>query len=162
MIRYLRVSVLVVAVDADRGVANVVGSGKNITIGLDRDRHWEHAYASTVHAAQGQTVDRVLVHLDTKYERIMASESFYVAISRARQEARLYVNDESGVAVSLGRSLQRPYALEALTSARSSVQLDRSRTSEAGVRTRTGRSLHENYDSIPHSLRLGSRSPLSR
>jgi len=51
-------------------------------------RHWEHAYASTVHAAQGKTTDRVLVHLDTKYEKTIGSESFYVAISRARHEAR--------------------------------------------------------------------------
>ena len=122
---------VVVAVDAGRGVAIVDGSGKNVTISLDRDRHWEHAYASTVHAAQGQTVDRVLVHLDTKYEKTMGSESFYVAISRARQEAKLYVNDKSGVAVALGRSLQRPYALEALTLARSYSQSDHLRENEA-------------------------------
>jgi ATP-dependent exoDNAse (exonuclease V) alpha subunit len=125
--------VQVVSVDGARHVAMVHGSRNVEALDLSTQRHWEHAYASTVHAAQGKTSDRVLVYIDTKYEQTIGSESFYVAISRARQEARLYVNDESGVAVALGRSLQRPYALEALTS-RNSVQLDRSPTNEAGVR----------------------------
>jgi len=69
-------------------VALVRGSQNTEALDLRHMRHWEHAYASTVHAAQGKTTDRVLVHLDTKYEKTIGSESFYVAISRARHEAR--------------------------------------------------------------------------
>ena len=85
----------VISVDAAKGVATVRGSRSAEPLDLSTKQHWEHAYASTVHAAQGKTADRVLVHLDTRYEKTIGSESFYVAISRARQEARLYTNDQS-------------------------------------------------------------------
>jgi ATP-dependent exoDNAse (exonuclease V) alpha subunit len=89
---------------------------------LATKQHWEHAYASTVHAAQGKTADRVLVHLDTRYEKTIGSESFYVAISRARQEARLYTNDQSKLALTVGRSRQGQYGIEALESAISATK----------------------------------------
>ncbi len=55
------------------------------------------------------------MNLDTKYEQAMGSESFYVAISRARHEARLYVDNQSHLAVAVGRPQQKQYALEAMT-----------------------------------------------
>jgi conjugative relaxase-like TrwC/TraI family protein len=109
-------TVTVVSVDPVRGEARVTGSGRSETLGLGRDLHWEHAYATTVHAAQGKTTDRVLVHIDSRYAKTVGSESFYVAISRARQEARLYVDDRSKVTIAIGRSQQKQYGLEALES----------------------------------------------
>jgi ATP-dependent exoDNAse (exonuclease V) alpha subunit len=107
-------AVEVISVDTSKGVARVRGSRIVEALDLKDDRHWEHAYASTVHAAQGKTTDRVLVHLDTKFEKTIGSESFYVAISRARHEARLYVDDQSRLALAVGRSQQKLYGLEAL------------------------------------------------
>jgi len=104
----------VVSVDADKRVAMVRGSRNAEALDLSTQRHWEHAYASTIHAAQGKTTDRVLVHIDTKYEQTMGSESFYVAISRARHEAKLYVDDRSKLAMAVERSTQKQYGLEAL------------------------------------------------
>lgn len=46
------------------------------------------AYASTVHGAQGMTVDRAVVLLDPRFDRHAA----YVAASRARDETRLVVD----------------------------------------------------------------------
>jgi ATP-dependent exoDNAse (exonuclease V) alpha subunit len=106
----------VISVDIAKGLATVRGSHGTEALELDAKQHWEHAYASTVHAAQGKTADRVLVHLDTKYEKTIGSESFYVAISRARQEARLYVDDHTKVILAIGRSQQGQYGLEALES----------------------------------------------
>jgi ATP-dependent exoDNAse (exonuclease V) alpha subunit len=71
-------------------------------------QHWEHGYASTVHAAQGRTADRVLVHLDARYEKTVGSESFYVALSRARHQAKLYTDDQLRLGEVVGRSQQRP------------------------------------------------------
>lgn len=110
-------AVEVIAVDTSKGMATVRGSRIVEALDLKGDRHWEHAYASTVHAAQGKTADRVLVHLDTKFEKTIGSESFYVAISRARHEARLYVDDRSRLPVAIGQSQQKQYGLEALESA---------------------------------------------
>ena len=105
--------------DTSKGVATVRGSRIVEALDLKGNRHWEHAYASTVHSAQGKTTDRVLVHLDTKFEKTIGSESFYVAISRARHEARLYVDDQSKLAVAIGRSRQKQYGLEAIEFTRS-------------------------------------------
>jgi conjugative relaxase-like TrwC/TraI family protein len=102
----------VLAVDAESRVARVFESGRIATVNLRVTQHWEHGYASTVHAAQGKTADRVLVHLDSKYEKTVSSESFYVAISRARHEAKLYTDDRSKLAAMVGKPLDRPYALE--------------------------------------------------
>ncbi len=109
----------VISVDAAKGVATVRGSRGAERLDLSTKQHWEHAYASTVHAAQGKTADRVLVHLDTKHDKTIGSESFYVAVSRARHEARLYTNDQFKLALTVGRSQQRQYGLDALESARS-------------------------------------------
>ena len=106
--------VQVLSVDAARRVAMVQGSRSAQVLDLGAQQHWEHAYASTIHAAQGKTTDRVLVHIDTKYEQTIGSESFYVAISRARHEAKLYVDDRSKLTLAVERSAQKPYGLEAL------------------------------------------------
>jgi len=111
----------VISVDTAKGVAMVRGSRNAEALDLSRMRHWEHAYASTVHAAQGKTADCILVHLDTKYEKTIGSESFYVAISRARHEARLYVDDRSKLTLAVERSRQKQYGLEALESAPSAT-----------------------------------------
>jgi hypothetical protein len=106
--------VQVLLVDPARRVAMVQESRGAELLDLSAKQHWEHAYASTIHAAQGKTTDRVLVHIDTKYEQTMGSESFYVAISRARHEAKLYVDDRSKLAVAVERSAQKQYGLEAV------------------------------------------------
>jgi hypothetical protein len=55
-------------------------------LNLDQERHWEHAYASTVHAAQGATVDQVLVHLDTKHEKTIGGGTIHLPTRRNRSE----------------------------------------------------------------------------
>lgn len=104
----------VVSVDTSKGVATVRGSKIVEALDLKHDRHWEHAYASTVHAVQGRTTDRVLVYIDSQFEKTISSESFYVAISRARHEARIYVDHRSKFALVAGRSHQKQYGLEAV------------------------------------------------
>ena len=76
--------------------------------------------------------DRVLVHLDTKFEKTIGSESFYVAISRARHEARLYVDDRSKLTLAVGRSQQKPYGLEASESVTPVVAGKKERSEKRG------------------------------
>jgi len=55
-------------------------------------RGLEHDYAATAHAVQGETVDRVIVAMNAT-ERLATQKSFYVEISRARDEAILLTDN---------------------------------------------------------------------
>ena len=47
-------------------------------------RHVDRAWASTVHAFQGRTVDTVIVAMEASHPHLTTQKSFYVDISRAR------------------------------------------------------------------------------
>jgi ATP-dependent exoDNAse (exonuclease V) alpha subunit len=69
----------------------------------------------TSHSSQGQTADRVLVHVDT--ERIGAQlvnrRLAYVAVSRGRYDAQIYTNDKAQLGNALSRDVSHRSALEA-------------------------------------------------
>lgn len=70
-----------------------VGLEHSLTLDMKRPLRVDHAYCTTVHAAQGQTCDRVLVDADVS--GAMANQSlYYVAISRARHGVTLYTDDK--------------------------------------------------------------------
>jgi len=97
--------------DRDRGVRNaemakVVGvnghnvtfelkDGKQITIDITKpeNKHWDHAYANTVHASQGGTVKYVMVNGEDWRRNLVNQKMFYVSLSRAKENAFVYVND---------------------------------------------------------------------
>lgn len=61
---------------------------------LPRDyRTFTHGYAVTSHAAQGKTVDEVMVVASSRSFPAVSQEQFYVSISRARERARIYTDD---------------------------------------------------------------------
>ncbi|ARR15459.1 MobF family relaxase [Xanthomonas citri] len=76
----------------------------------NRPLHLEHAYASTVHSAQGLTNDRALIALDTK-SRTTSMNLYYVAISRARQETRVYTNNRGELPAAIARRFDKTTAL---------------------------------------------------
>ncbi len=56
------------------------------------DRNVDHAYAQTIHTAQGQTFHATHVYVDTG----VRAEHGYTALSRARGETHLWINDSPG------------------------------------------------------------------
>ena len=56
-------------------------------------RHIDHAYAATTHAAQGSTCERVIAVLDADPMPLTNQLTFYVQISRAREEVVLLTDD---------------------------------------------------------------------
>ena len=56
-------------------------------------RHLDHAWASTVHAFQGRTVDNVIAAMEAGHPQLTTQKSFYVEISRARDRAELVTDD---------------------------------------------------------------------
>ncbi len=61
----------------------------------------DHAWTSTVHAAQGITCDQVIAVLDANQGAIAGQAAFYVELSRARDNAVLLTDDRDGLVEAL-------------------------------------------------------------
>jgi len=77
-------------------------------------RHIDRAFAATVHAFQGRTVDRIVAALPAANPKLTDQRAFYVAISRARDTALLVTDDAHKLADQLERATgERLAALDA-------------------------------------------------
>jgi len=75
--------------------------------------HLDYGYAVTGHSSQGQTADRVLVHVDTQQSELVNNRLAYVSLSRGRYDAQIYTDNRGELARDLSRDLLRPTATEA-------------------------------------------------
>ena len=67
----------------------------------------------TSHSSQGQTADRVLIHVDTEKSELLVNNRFaYVSVSRAQYDAQIYTNDGSKLSQSLSRESSQRTAVE--------------------------------------------------
>jgi hypothetical protein len=49
--------------------------------------HLDYGYAVTSHSSQGQTADRVLIHVDTEKSELLVNNRFaYVSVSRVQYD----------------------------------------------------------------------------
>ena len=69
------------------------GSAAKLADGAPQLRHLDRAWAATVHAFQGRTVDRIIAAMPADNSRLTTQQAFYVAISRARDRAELITDD---------------------------------------------------------------------
>ena len=77
-------------------------------------RQIDRAFAATVHAFQGRTVDRIVAALPAGNPKLTDQRAFYVAISRARDTAMLVTDDAHKLADQLQRATgERLAALDA-------------------------------------------------
>lgn len=104
----------VVSVDQERGLAAVVGQdGKAHTVDLRAQQHLEHAYATTLHGAQGGTWDRYQMLLETSQQSLLSRESFYVGITRGREDGMIYTDDARQLPREIAQSKGQESAIEA-------------------------------------------------
>ena len=92
------------------------GGAKRVLDAADAQlRHIDHAYASTTHAAQGSTCERVIAVLDADPMPLTNQIVFYVQVSRAREEVVLLTDDREQLIETLEeQSGERMSAHEAL------------------------------------------------
>jgi conjugative relaxase-like TrwC/TraI family protein len=97
----------------DRRAVVRLDNGRELSAASDRLRHIDHGYASTSHSAQGATVDRVIVDIDTGLSpELVNAKQFYVSISRARINVTVYTNDHQRVGQAVARTREKSIALE--------------------------------------------------
>ncbi|HEX8988229.1 MAG TPA: MobF family relaxase [Rhodocyclaceae bacterium] len=113
----------VAGIDAERQTVTLVkADGGEITLDASRPLHLDHGYCSTVHAAQGQTAERVLIEADT-HSATANESSYYVAISRAREDVTIYTDDKAMLPEAMAREDEKSAALDVRTE-REPVQLE--------------------------------------
>ena len=77
-------------------------------------RTFTHGYAVTSHAAQGKTVDEVLVVASARSLPAVHQEQFYVSISRGRERCQVFTDDVELLRSHVTHSSARLAAVEAL------------------------------------------------
>ncbi|WP_413168799.1 MobF family relaxase [Burkholderia latens] len=112
------------------GKVALEGGGRRVELPTDKPLHVDHAHVTTVHSAQGLTSDRILIEAQSN-SRTTAKDVYYVAISRARYEARIYTNDRSRLPGAISRDNTKSAALD--------LQRDRQRPGPTYQRDRQAR-----------------------
>lgn len=89
-------------------------SGRSISWKLKDMRHVDYGYAMTSYSAQGATVDRVLVQIDTQDSRtrsLVDKTLAYVALSRPRYDIQIFTDSREALTPALSREVKKPKAL---------------------------------------------------
>jgi conjugative relaxase-like TrwC/TraI family protein len=100
--------------DSHGNVEAKLDSGRKLRWNLVEFRHIDYAYAMTSYSAQGTTVDRVLLQIDTSDYRLTSlidKTLAYVGASRAQYDIRIFTDDATRLERSLGRENERAKAL---------------------------------------------------
>jgi conjugative relaxase-like TrwC/TraI family protein len=88
-------------------------SGQEVRFNVREHPHLDYGYAVTSHSSQGQTADRVLIHVDTEKSELLVNNRFaYVSVSRAQHDAHIYTNDGGKLSRSLSRESSQRTATE--------------------------------------------------
>jgi hypothetical protein len=98
-------------VQAIHGDSILLADGRQIPAGY---RTFTHGYAVTSHAAQGKTVDEVLVVASSRSLPAVHRQQFYVSISRGRERCQIFTDDVERLRSHVAHSSERLAAIEAV------------------------------------------------
>jgi conjugative relaxase-like TrwC/TraI family protein len=87
-------------------------NGKTDEVDLNQLQHLDYALVSTTYSSQGKTANRVLIAAD----KTMGKESFYVAVSRAKYDLKIYAEDKSNLLKLARKSKAKEIAIELIGS----------------------------------------------
>jgi conjugative relaxase-like TrwC/TraI family protein len=86
--------------------------GREVQLDPRQHPHLDHGYAVTSHSSQGQTADRVLIHVDTELaaKDLLNNRMAYVAVSRGAFDAQLFTNNREKLGTALGHDVSHQSA----------------------------------------------------
>jgi conjugative relaxase-like TrwC/TraI family protein len=101
-------------IDGDERLRLRMDGGRAVELDTSRQTHLDYGYAVTSHSSQGQTADRVLVHVDTELgaKDLLNSRMAYVSISRGAHDAQIFTNNASELGKALSRDVSHAPAIE--------------------------------------------------
>jgi conjugative relaxase-like TrwC/TraI family protein len=88
--------------------------GRSVELDPTRQLHLDYGYAVTSYSSQGQTADRVLIHVDTELgaKDLLNSRMAYVAVSRGAHDAQIFTNDTTALGTVLSRNVSHMPAIQ--------------------------------------------------
>jgi ATP-dependent exoDNAse (exonuclease V) alpha subunit len=94
-------------IDQDGRLSLKMDGGRELQLDPRLHPHLDHGYAVTSHSSQGQTADRVLIHVDTELgaKDLLNNRMAYVAVSRGAYDAQLFTNDREKLGATLGHDV---------------------------------------------------------
>ena len=100
------------AIGQDGQMRLKMDGGRDVQFDPREHPHLDHGYAVTSHSSQGQTTERVLIHVDTELaaKDLLNSRMAYVAVSRGAEDAQLFTNDRAKLPEALGHDVSHESA----------------------------------------------------
>ncbi len=97
------------SIDEDGRLRLKMDGGRAVELDPHKHPHLDHGYAMTSHSSQGQTADRVLIHVDTELgaKDLLNSRMAYVSVSRGAHDAQIFTNDREKLPAALVRDISR-------------------------------------------------------
>ena len=135
--------------------------GKTLELGRAEPqlRHLDHAWASTVHAFQGRTVDNVIAAMEARHPHLTTQKSFYVEISRARDRAELVTDDAAELRDQLQAATgERIAALEGIGEMKREAP-DKAAQTERGRESQPERGPGEGAGKARESMKTPAKTP---
>ena len=102
------------SIEEDGRLSLKMDGGRMVELDPCKHPHLDHGYAMTSHSSQGQTADRVLIHVDTELgaKDLLNSRMAYVSVSRGRYDAQIYTNHAPTLGQALGRDVSHSPAIQ--------------------------------------------------
>ena len=97
------------SISTDGRLSLKMDGGRTVDLDPRKHPHLDLGYAMTSHSSQGQTADRVLIHMDTELgaKNLFNSRRAYVSVSRGAFDAQLFTNDRENLPTALGQNLSK-------------------------------------------------------
>jgi len=97
----------------DRNIELKFDKGRTVSMPLSDARKVDLGYASTSHASQGSTVDRVILNIDsTRSVDLVNIRQWYVSSSRSEFDVRVYTDNLQGMRRAVARTQEKEIALD--------------------------------------------------
>jgi ATP-dependent exoDNAse (exonuclease V) alpha subunit len=89
-------------------------SGRSVEFAVQSFPHLDHGYAVTSHSSQGQTAERVLIHVDTELgsKDLLNRRMAYVSVSRGQWDAQIFTNDREKLSQALSHDVSHKSAFQ--------------------------------------------------
>ena len=103
---------VIASIGDDGRLSLQMDSGRSLQIDPNRHPHLDYGYAMTSHSSQGQTANRVLIHVDAELaaKDLLNTRVAYVSVSRGAFDAQFFTNDRDKLPIVLGHNVSKQTA----------------------------------------------------